>query len=66
MPDNGGTACQRVPSALFYEQLMFSHASVRAVRYYGGSLSPLAQTHLVTHNTEQEENMKREKKKRCC
>lgn len=62
-PDNGGTAYQRVPSAFFYKRLMYSHASVGAVRYYRHSLSPLRQTHLMTHAMVKVEE---EEEQRCC
>ena len=52
------------PFLLFYERLMYSHASARAVRYYLHSLTPLRQTHVMTHAMEQEEE--EEEKKRCC
>lgn len=74
MPDNGGTSlpseCYQLffffffPFFLFYEQLMYSHASAGAVRYYLHSLTPLRQTHVMTHAMEQEEE--EEEKKRCC
>lgn len=50
---------------------MYSHASVRAVRYYRRSLCPLTQTRVMTHaateeEEEDDEEVVEEEKKRCC
>lgn len=62
IPDNGGEqSAGKCHQFLFYERLMYSRASVWAPRYCRRSLTPLTQTHLMTHAIEQEE----ERSKRC-